>query len=239
MIPKILHRVWISYDGKSYNEVLNDRCINAIKMQNECCKDFIIIEWGTPEHVRYYADKYPMFKKFYYDVKNLAFCSDIIRLDVLYRFGGIYLDTDVEVFQPLNNEKLLNSRFFIGKECVESPIENRHCAIDGHLVSNAIIGAEANNKIIKSFLDVVTFNSHGQNYIKPCDIDAPMNKLSLFCRGQKHKEVETFDELHKVDIDEYIPIFKPCNIDRANDPSNTCDLKLFDHFYNFSWHKFL
>lgn len=231
MIPKILHRVWLSYDGKSYNEALNERCKNAIKMQNECCKDFTIMEWGN-ECVDYYLEKYPMFKRYYCDVKNLAYCSDIIRLDVLYRYGGIYLDTDVGVFQPLNNKKILNSRFFIGQECVDN---NAKHSLYGHMVSNGIMGAEKGNKIIKSFLDVTTTFITQEH----CALEEPMRKLTLFCKSHKHKIVETFDELHKVDVDEYIPIFKACNLDRANDEKNTCDLKLFDHFLNFSWEKFL
>lgn len=231
MIPKILHRVWLSYDGKSYNESLNERCKNAIKMQNECCKDFTIMEWGN-ECVGYYLEKYPMFKRYYCDVKNLAFCSDIIRLDVLYRYGGIYLDTDVEVFQPLNNEKILNNRFFIGQECVDNNEKHSLC---GHLVTNGIIGAEKENKIIKSFLDVTTTFITQEH----CALEEPMRKMTMFCKSHKHKIIETFDELQKVDVDECIPIFKACNLDRANDEMNTCDLKLFDHFLNFSWEKFL
>lgn len=231
MIPKILHRVWLSYENKSYNEVLNDRCKNAINTQNEHCKDFTIMEWGN-ECVDYYIDKYPMFKRFYCDVKNLAYCSDIIRLDVLYRFGGIYLDTDVEVFHPLNNEKILNSRFFIGQECVDKNDKHSLC---GHLVSNGIVGAEKGNKIIKSFLDVTTTFITQEH----CALEEPMRKLTLFCKSHKHKIIETFDELQHVDVDECIPIFKAYNLDRANDKRNTCDLKLFDHFLNFSWEKFL
>lgn len=231
MIPKILHRVWLSYDNKSYNEVLNDRCKNAIKMQNECCKDFTIMEWGN-ECVDYYIDKYPMFKRFYCDVKNLAYCSDIIRLDVLYRYGGIYIDTDVEVFQSLNNEKLLNSRFFIGQEC---PDNNDPVTLYDHMISNGIMGAEKGNKIIKSFLDVTTTFVAQEH----CALEEPMRKLTLFCKSHKHKIVETFNELQHIDVDECIPIFKAYNLDRANDERNTCDLKLFDHFFNFSWEKYL
>lgn len=231
MIPKILHRVWLSYDGKSYNESLNERCKNAIKMQNECCKDFTIMEWGN-ECVDYYLEKYPMLKRYYCDVKNLAFCSDIIRLDVLYRYGGIYLDTDVEVFQPLNNEKLLNSRFFIGQECTDN---DAPFSLYGHMVSNGIMGAEKGNKIIKSFLDVTTTFITQEH----CADEEPMRRMAMFCKSHKHKIIETFEELQNVDVDECIPIFKAYNLDRANDERNTCDLKLFDHFFSFSWEKFL
>lgn len=173
-----------------------------------------------------------MFRRYYCDVKNLAFCSDIIRLDVLYRYGGIYLDTDIEVFQPLNNEKLLNSRFFIGQECADN---DAPFSLYGHMVSNGIMGAEKGNKIIKSFLDVTTTFITQEH----CALEEPMRKLTLFCKSHKHKIIETFDELQHVDVDEYIPIFKACNLDRSNDERNTCDLKLFDHFFNFSWEKFL
>lgn len=43
-----------------------------------------------------------------------AFVSDYARLDIVYRFGGIYLDTDVELVRSL--EPLLYDRAFCARE---------------------------------------------------------------------------------------------------------------------------
>ena len=48
------------------------------------------------------------------ETKKYAFVADYIRFYALYNYGGIYLDSDVEVLKSFDN--LLNLRYFIGKE---------------------------------------------------------------------------------------------------------------------------
>lgn len=51
-------------------------------------------------------DNYDLSKNRYaleaYQSKKYAFVTDVVRLDVLHRFGGIYMDTDVEVMGSLD-----------------------------------------------------------------------------------------------------------------------------------------
>jgi len=49
-----------------------------------------------------------------YNAKKFAFVSDYVRLYALYHYGGIYMDTDVEVIKPLN--QFLKHRAFSGCE---------------------------------------------------------------------------------------------------------------------------
>ena len=49
-----------------------------------------------------------------YDAKKYAFVSDYVRLYALVNFGGIYMDTDVEVLKPL--DEYLNYVAFSGFE---------------------------------------------------------------------------------------------------------------------------
>lgn len=46
--------------------------------------------------------------------KKYAFISDYVRLDVVYEYGGIYLDIDVELIKSLND--LLKYKCFLGTE---------------------------------------------------------------------------------------------------------------------------
>ena len=37
-----------------------------------------------------------------YEARKYAFVTDYVRLYALYHFGGVYMDTDVEVLKPLD-----------------------------------------------------------------------------------------------------------------------------------------
>ena len=69
-----------------------------------------------------------------FEAKKYAFASDYIRLYALYNYGGIYLDTDVEVLKSFN--ELLHLPYFIGLE--------QH-----NIIEAAVIGAEKHNSWIK------------------------------------------------------------------------------------------
>ena len=71
--------------------------------------------------------------------KNWAFVSDYFRLRALYEFGGIYLDTDVEIYKSFDD--LLSKKGFVGY---------MHDA----LIGTAVLGFEKKNLFIKKLLDL-------------------------------------------------------------------------------------
>lgn len=72
-----------------------------------------------------------------YELKKYAFVTDYVRLYALYYYGGIYMDTDVEVVKPLSG--FLNHSAFTG-------CENENMCVTG------IMGAEKGHKWIKDLL---------------------------------------------------------------------------------------
>ena len=58
-----------------------------------------MIEWNEDN---FDIDRYP-FTRQAYDCRKYAFVSDVARLSVVYEYGGIYLDTDVELRAPLDD----------------------------------------------------------------------------------------------------------------------------------------
>ena len=104
MIPKIIHFCW--FGGKEKPRLVK-KCIASWK---KFCPDYEIIEWNEKnfdvnqcEYTRFTASH------------NLyAFLSDYARLKVVYEYGGIYLDTDVELIKSLDG--LLDNEAFIGFE---------------------------------------------------------------------------------------------------------------------------
>ena len=50
-----------------------------------------------------------------YDSRKFAFVTDYVRLWALYNYGGVYMDTDVEVLKPYD-DRLMSLSAFIGYE---------------------------------------------------------------------------------------------------------------------------
>lgn len=94
-IPKIIHLIWF---GNNLYPPIVDCCISSWK---KFFPDYLIKVWN--EESFNISDN--AFVKEAYEVGKYAFVSDFVRLYVLYHYGGIYLDTDVEVVK--NFEELL------------------------------------------------------------------------------------------------------------------------------------
>lgn len=104
MIPKIIHYVWLG-GGKKSPSV--KRCIRSWK---KVMPDYEIKEWNeTNFDVNSIA-----WVKEAISVSKWALASDCIRLYVLYKYGGIYMDTDVMTYKPF--DEFLKYDFFTSVE---------------------------------------------------------------------------------------------------------------------------
>lgn len=104
MIPKIIHYFWFGHNP------LPDLAQKCIASWKKFCPDYEIKEWNENN---YDVRKIPYISQAY-DAKKYAFVSDYARFDILYEYGGIYLDTDVELIKPL--DELLKYGAFCGVE---------------------------------------------------------------------------------------------------------------------------
>ena len=91
-IPKKIHYCW--FGGNPLPE-LAQKCIASWK---KYCPDYEIIEWNESNFDINEGD----YAREAYEAKKWAFVTDYVRLKVLYDYGGIYMDTDVEVLKPLD-----------------------------------------------------------------------------------------------------------------------------------------
>ena len=110
MIPKIIHYCWF---GKNEKSGLINACIESWK---KYLPDYEIVEWNEDNFNVNCCD----YVKEAYESKKWAFVSDYARLWALYNYGGIYLDTDVEVLKPFDS--FLSTKAFTGFEANDSPI---------------------------------------------------------------------------------------------------------------------
>lgn len=109
MIPKIIHYCWF---GRGPLPELAQKCIASWK---KYLPDYEIKEWNEDNFdvniIPYTAEAY--------QAKKYAFVSDYARFWVLYKYGGIYFDTDVEVIRPIDD--IISKGNFMGFETDPKP----------------------------------------------------------------------------------------------------------------------
>jgi mannosyltransferase OCH1-like enzyme len=146
MIPKIIHYCWFG-NGKMTEEM--NKCINSWKKQ---LNDYEIIEWNENS----FNVKLNPYVQEAYEKGKYAFVSDYVRLYALKKYGGIYMDTDVEV--------LKNFEEFLGYSAVFGFESNDR-------IATAIIMSEKENPVICEWLE--TYN--GRNFMVNGKMDMTTN----------------------------------------------------------------
>lgn len=104
MIPKIIHYCWF---GRTPLPALAVKCIASWK---KYFPDYEIKEWNEDN---YDVHSIPYIHEAY-EAKKYAFVSDYARFEILYKYGGLYFDTDVEVIKPMDD--IINRGPFMGCE---------------------------------------------------------------------------------------------------------------------------
>lgn len=90
-IPKVIHYVWF---GKGeYSDTIK-QCMDSWKKLSG-------YEFKLWNEDNFPIEKYP-FAQQAYEEKCYAMVSDVARLHALYHEGGIYLDTDIEIFKSFD-----------------------------------------------------------------------------------------------------------------------------------------
>ncbi len=86
LIPKKIHYMWL---GKKQIPDKLQKCIDSWK---KYCPDYEIIQWDESN----YDISKNNYMKQAYEAGAFGFVPDYARLDILYQYGGIYMDTDVQ-----------------------------------------------------------------------------------------------------------------------------------------------
>lgn len=156
-IPKIIHSIWIGNGKKS--KIME----KSMESWKKFCPDYQIMEWNESN---FDIENSCSYVREAYQEKKWAFVSDYIRLKVLYEYGGIYLDTDMEILR--NIDKFLTNDGFL---CTESH----------HTVSTALLAAKPRADWVKDLLEEYEI----LKFINP---DGTYNKLPNTKRVQKYLE---------------------------------------------------
>lgn len=81
--------------------------------------------------------------------------ADLLRLELLYRFGGVYVDADVEPLRPFDS--LLDDANSLGVDAFVPYSPNRFHG--RRLVSQFVMGAEPGSEFVRACIDAVPHNT--------------------------------------------------------------------------------
>ena len=151
---KYLHFCW--FGGNPLKEI-NIKCIDSWKKY--ISDDFIVCLWNEDS----FDCSSTQFIKDAYQSKCWAFVSDYVRLWSVYNFGGVYLDTDIELLKPIDN--LPTNFLAIEKET-------------NYLSTGLGFGSKKGNKVIKEILNI--YDNLRFNYYNRFDIMNPIILTDYF-----------------------------------------------------------
>jgi mannosyltransferase OCH1-like enzyme len=126
MIPKLIHLIWL---GGSLPDKFK-YTVSEIKKINH---DYEIKEWND-NNIDFTLVNNDLFNK----TQNLGSKSDILRFELLKKYGGIYMDYDFIAMKKF--DELLQYDFFAGSG-------------DNETVWNSIVASIPEHKIVNSFLE--------------------------------------------------------------------------------------
>jgi len=205
MIPKILHYIWLGGRPKPESVL---KCLESWK---KFCPDYEIVEWNESNFVR---GRHPLVD-LAIDSHNWAYAADIIRVVVLYEYGGIYVDTDFEFFA--NPDQMLNYDCFM---CYESK----------YWVGTAILGSAAKHPVFEKLVRRYDLEHHIGFYSNPFSVHAVSAILRFFYKRKMDGRFSVQDNIALLSSDYFYPIsyitFK------ENRTANTLGV----HHYAGSWH---
>lgn len=139
MIPKIIHYCWF---GKG---AFPQKVQDCIASWRKFLPDYEIKEWNEEN---FDISQSCLFVREAYEKGKYAFVSDYVRLYVLLKEGGVYMDVDVEVLRPFDLSIFVQPLNFSLEE--------------SGLIAGEFIAAEPGQKFLEKMLEVY----HRMHFIK-------------------------------------------------------------------------
>lgn len=128
-IPSVIHYIWFG------NKNIPDEQQNFIAGWKKVCGNYKFVLWNE---LNYDVNKCTYTREAFM-ARDYARVSDYARMDILYHYGGFYMDTDVELLKSLNVLRCHQAVFAFG----EWPVVN----------SGIICGSTPGNDLIRRLRD--------------------------------------------------------------------------------------
>lgn len=130
-IPKIIHQIWIG------PHKIPDKCLPFMQSWIKYHPDWEYKLW-TNKDLESFS---PITERAITNARNIGSKVDIFKYEILYKFGGIYVDADFECIKPFDIIAE-NSHFFAG-------------IYSQNMIGNGIIGSTKNHPLLKQILNFI------------------------------------------------------------------------------------
>jgi mannosyltransferase OCH1-like enzyme len=145
MIPKIIHTTFAEHPKENIHYFWNTVLKHTPDWEHRIYQD--------PRK----PEAWKLTSPYWHLCKTGATRANLVRLEALWLYGGIYLDSDIELIRPI--DELTNLSVFAVME-------------SNNILGNAVIGAEPRHPAVKSALDVLIS-------VLQTDYRPPIGPLSL------------------------------------------------------------
>lgn len=206
MIPKIIHYCWF---GGAPLPPSVQRCIDSWK---KFCPEYEIMEWNEGN---FDVGQYPYAREAY-EAGKWAFVSDMARLCALIRYGGVYMDTDMELLAPVDG--FLGFEGVLGFEAEER-------------VSSGLIACVPGYPLIQSWLD----SYEGDHFVCPdgsYDLTTCVERLTNLLVEQG---LELNNQYQLINGCAIFPQEVLCPKDMETGKTNLTDKTVAIHHFDGSW----
>jgi GT2 family glycosyltransferase len=140
-IPKIIHQLWIG------TKPAPTSLMNTWKEKNP---EFEYIFWNEEEFIK--RDMTFVCQTKIDEIEEINGKADILRWEILYKYGGVFLDADSICIEPIDDE-LLNKNCFAGWEQEE---------VRKGLIATGTMGFPPNHPLIKAAIKWIKKNEVSQ-----------------------------------------------------------------------------
>jgi hypothetical protein len=221
MIPKIIHYCWFG------GNPLPDDAKKCIASWEKYFPDYEITEWNESNFDLACCD----YVKEAYQAKKWAFVSDYARFWILYHYGGLYFDTDVEVIKPMDD--LIEKGSFMGEEA-GLPDNNSECNPGLGLAAAPGLGLAAapGLGLYKEILDYYST----QHFLNP---DGSINQETVVTRTSNILKRHGFKGNGSIECIDGVYIYPPeyfCPMNYTTGKLAITENTRSIHHYSATWH---
>lgn len=208
MIPKIIHTVWFSNSLELPDDVR--LCMQSWK---EKMPGYEIKLWNAEN----FDIKSNVYVAEAFKEKKFAFVSDYVRLWALYNYGGIYLDSDVEVLKSFDN--LLSNKAITGFE-------------DTGRIATFVFGSEKENPLFKEFMNYY----NGRHFVLPDGTYDLTPNPETIAKILKSHGLNNKDQIQILENITVYPITYFCPFNPYREGGNVFSDKTYsNHHFSGSW----